>query len=361
MYDKDMEEIEYLDSANEVEYHGYIDSQDELEEIKYVDSEEEVEFEDFGEEAEYVDLEDEIEYDDFDETDYDEIEIEEFETEEADDRKQQKKELYSEYADDEKTASFVNGIFIVLTALGVLAVLAVFGWWFFKETEAGNNGVSQTESLVHQSVIGTSAEIAEAVVAEDVRLAEERKAAEEAARLEAEAAAKAEEEANKEQGMIFHPVEETVTAKEATNLRDIPSQEDDSTVMLTLQNGQTATRVGISDQGWSKLEYEGQTYYAITNYLTTDLTVKPQETVPEDDGIKTVFTACNEQVTPKIEVNLRTLPSVTNPDSVVVVKLQYGEVVTRTGINTDVGWSRVEYNGQTLYCVSSYVYVCDGN
>jgi uncharacterized protein YraI len=30
-------------------------------------------------------------------------------------------------------------------------------------------------------------------------------------------------------------------------------------------------------------------------------------------------------------------------------------VVTRTGINEDVGWSRVEYNGQTLYCVTSYL------
>ena len=87
------------------------------------------------------------------------------------------------------------------------------------------------------------------------------------------------------------------------------------------------------------------------------MTVKPQEVVSEDDGTKTVFTACNEQVTPKIEVNLRTLPSVTNPDATVVATIKAGEVVTRTGINTDVGWSRVEYNGQTLYCVSSYVYV----
>lgn len=39
----------------------------------------------------------------------------------------------------------------------------------------------------------------------------------------------------------------------------------------------------------------------------------------------------------------------------VVASLKNGEVVTRTGINRDVGWSRVEYNGQTLYCVSSYL------
>ena len=272
---------------------------------------------------------------------------------------EQKNTTYSEYSDEEESSPVVHGIFIALTALGVVAVLVVFGLWILKETKIPNDELSQTELVMHQSVIEASAQLAEDVIAEDKRLAEERKAAEEAARLEAEAAAKAEEEAKKDLGMIFSPVEETVTAKEATNLRDIPSQGADSTVMLTLQNGQTATRIGISDQGWSKLEYQGETYYAISNYLTTDLTVKPQEVAPEDDGIKTVFTACNEQVTPKIEVNLRALPSVTNPEATVVATIRAGEVVTRTGINTDVGWSRVEYNGQTLYCISSYVCVVE--
>ena len=35
--------------------------------------------------------------------------------------------------------------------------------------------------------------------------------------------------------------------------------------------------------------------------------------------------------------------------------LHNGEYVTRTGINEDYGWSRVDYNGQTLYCISSYL------
>ena len=60
-------------------------------------------------------------------------------------------------------------------------------------------------------------------------------------------------------------------------------------------------------------------------------------------------------MTAKIEVNLRALPSVTNPDAVVVAVLHNGEYATRTGINEDYGWSRVEYNGQTLYAISSYL------
>lgn len=158
----------------------------------------------------------------------------------------------------------------------------------------------------------------------------------------------------------FTDVNETVTAKDATNLRNIPSQGEDSQVRLTLYNGQTAARTGVSDSGWSRVIYNGETYYAVSSYLTTDLTPKAPDPTPEpDDGIKTVFTACNDMVSPKIEVNLRTLPSVTNPEAKVVVTLPSGSKVKRTGINNDVGWSRVEYEGQVLYCVSSYVYVVE--
>lgn len=165
------------------------------------------------------------------------------------------------------------------------------------------------------------------------------------------------EPVNVEAGHHFTEVSETVTAKEATNLRSMPSQGELSKVLLTLYNGQEATRIGVSDSGWSKVIYNGETYYAVSSYLTTDLI--PPTPMPEEDGIKTVFTECDEMVAPKIEVNLRTLPSVTNPESLVVVKLPYGTSVRRTGINRDVGWSRVEYEGQVLYCVSSYVFVVE--
>lgn len=158
--------------------------------------------------------------------------------------------------------------------------------------------------------------------------------------------------------MNFTEVNEQVTAKDQTNLRDIPSQGSDSTVKAVLENGQVATRTGKSSSGWSRIVYNGNTYYAVSSYLTTDLSYKKPE--PEsDDGIKTNFTSVNEKVTAKDAVNLRTLPSVTNEQSQVVVKITNGEVVTRTGINNEVGWSRVEYNGQTLYCVSSYLTVVE--
>lgn len=166
-------------------------------------------------------------------------------------------------------------------------------------------------------------------------------------------AASADPEAN----MKFQDVSESVTAKESANLRNIPSQDTDSTVELTLNNGDVATRTGISESGWSRLLYNGATYYAVSSYLTTDLNyvAAGQEGSGSGDGLKTKFTDCNDVVTAKIEVNLRTIPSVTNPDAVVAAVLTNGETVTRTGINEEFGWSRVDYNGQTLYCISSYL------
>ena len=160
--------------------------------------------------------------------------------------------------------------------------------------------------------------------------------------------------------MNFREVNETVTAKDSTNLRNIPSQGADSTVLYTLKNGETATRTGISDSGWSRLTYDGRTVYAVSSYLTTDLQYQAPAPVQAEgagsgDGLKTKFADRNEQVTAKIEVNLRALPSVTNPDATVVAVLHNGEYVTRTGINEEYGWSRVDYNGQTLYCISSYL------
>lgn len=164
-----------------------------------------------------------------------------------------------------------------------------------------------------------------------------------------------------EADMVFNDVNETVTAKIEVNLRDKPSQDMDASVIATIKNGQTVTRTGISPSGWSRVIYNGVTCYAVSSYLTTDLSNPVQKTTQQpasntdSNTIKTQFKEVNETVTAKIEVNLRSLPSVT--DAEVVTKIVNGDRVIRTGISEDTGWSRVEYNGQTLYCVSSYLEV----
>ena len=155
-----------------------------------------------------------------------------------------------------------------------------------------------------------------------------------------------------ENDSIYTTVNETVTAKSSTNLRDSATT-NGSTVIHTLKNGETVKRIGIGSNGWSKLIYNGKTVYAITSYLTTDLSYKEpvtSENTPPSSGI--IFTDVNEQVTAKSETNLRDKP--TTNGSNVIHTLKNGEYVTRTGTSPN-GWSRLIYNGQTVYAVSSYL------
>ena len=167
----------------------------------------------------------------------------------------------------------------------------------------------------------------------------------------------------------FVAVNQMVTAKKMVNLRKLPSVEhEDAVVLDELNNGEIATCVGISDNGWSKLIYKGVTCYAVTSYLTEvtdasavpdggELATKPTENIAEQIEIQTQFEFVDDKVTAKKAVNLRSLPSVDDPRCKIVAQLDNGVVIRRTGINHDVGWSRVDYNGQPLYCITSYLKV----
>lgn len=71
-------------------------------------------------------------------------------------------------------------------------------------------------------------------------------------------------------GMTFDAADEYVTAKDVTNLRSEPSTEQGQlTVVTQLSNGQPVHRTGINAAtGWSRLEYNGQVVYAVSQYLT---------------------------------------------------------------------------------------------
>lgn len=158
-------------------------------------------------------------------------------------------------------------------------------------------------------------------------------------------------EANPEVGIIFTEVNEIVTAKQETNLRSEPSTLNDASIVTRLMHGDTATRTGIGHNGWSRVIYNGQTLYAVTGYLTTDMADTGQQAPPQGP----VYTPVYEQVTAKIETNLRSEPSTANADTVVGV-LHNGEYLIRTAIS-DNGWSQLDYNGVTVYAVSSYLVV----
>lgn len=168
------------------------------------------------------------------------------------------------------------------------------------------------------------------------------------------------------ESMEFTEVSDTVTAKDVTNLRSVPSTLEEGNIVLQLMNGEVISRTGINEAyGWSRLDYNGQTVYAVSNYLTTDLNYKPPVTpsnpnrVSTKDGRVIIFTDYSDNVTPKEYVNLRTEPSTSEGESTVRCQIKNGDVVHRTGYSPDSGWSRVEYNGEILYVVSSMIYTTD--
>lgn len=179
----------------------------------------------------------------------------------------------------------------------------------------------------------------------------------------------------------FTTVDEYVTAKIETNLRNEMSTINSTSLVAVIKNGEKVKRVGIGSNGWSKLIYNNQTVYAVTSLLkpyteeTTKIeTTKTETTIPSttisDTTVSTTsistetttmdlissmkFKDVADSVTAKEETNLRSLPATDNSISKVVYTLKNGEYISRTGIS-DKGWSRVIYNGEILYAVTSYL------
>lgn len=147
----------------------------------------------------------------------------------------------------------------------------------------------------------------------------------------------------------FEPASGEVTAKEETNLRAEPNT--NSALIATIKNGEFVTRVGVSPSGWSRLIYNGQTVYAKSSLLTTEIISRPSVS-SEENPVSDGFSAASGRVTAKSETNLRTAPNVDNSE--VVYTLKRGEFVELTG-KSSKGWSKLNYNGQTVYAVSSYL------
>ncbi len=146
-----------------------------------------------------------------------------------------------------------------------------------------------------------------------------------------------------------------VTPKNSVNLRREPTTNSEAVVEIS--NGTVLERVAKNnDKGWSKISYNGEILYAVSQYLTTDLNYKPYNSEPpSDQNSEMFFHRTADKVTAKTETNLRSNPA-GGEDSQVVYLLKNGEIVERTGYS-DRGWSRVIWQGQTLYAVTSYLEV----
>lgn len=149
---------------------------------------------------------------------------------------------------------------------------------------------------------------------------------------------------------IFDDIDDYVTAKDTTNLRS--SYYDNADVVGSISYGDYLQRTGYNDNGWSRLVYEGQIVYAKTQLLLKE-GESPATIASWPDEFGMTWQDVNEQVTAKDETNLRTAPS-QDTDSSVYTVLKKGTYVTRVGLG-DKGWSKISYDGQILYAVTSYL------
>ncbi len=314
---------------------------------------------DTGDSPEYYDAEDDA--------DYEEIDIpEEYEDSEED------------LNEDEFVIHFRLWMIPAFAGLIILAILICIPLWKLSHHDQNNDRVltAATETVTETANAETTAADAQqtdASTAEAVEITPE-PTAEPAAESTAEPEVTLEPQQTEEPvateapyisgdaSMSFTEVNESVTAKDVTNLRTSPSTTDGGNVVGKLKNGEVLTRTGKNeDTGWSRLEYNGQTVYAVSSYLITDLSyttpVTPTNSnrVSTQDGRVIVFTDCDDYITPKDIINLRTEPSTSAGESTVRTQVRNGTNLHRTGDSGDAGWSRVEYNGEILYAVTNYV------
>lgn len=65
----------------------------------------------------------------------------------------------------------------------------------------------------------------------------------------------------------YTQVNEVVTPTSKVNVRTVPSTADSTTIVTTLESGTPVWRIGVGNNGWSKILLGDQVYYAYTQYL----------------------------------------------------------------------------------------------
>ena len=158
---------------------------------------------------------------------------------------------------------------------------------------------------------------------------------------------------DKESSASYTDVNETVWATYSVSIRSAASTDADKLDVLV--GSYSITRTGVGDNGWSKVDYNGQTGYIKSDYLTT---TKPQVTESNQtssssntSSSKSDIEEVKETVYATAGVNIRAKASA---DADKIGTLAAGGSITRTG-KTSSGWSRVDYNGQTGYIKSDYL------
>lgn len=203
-----------------------------------------------------------------------------------------------------------------------------------KESETAETKTTETEASE------TEAETEKETTAETETKAAETETA------ETKAAEPEKTQQDKASAASYTDVNETVWATYSVSIRSAASTDADKLDVLV--GSYSITRTGVGDNGWSKVDYNGQTGYIKSEYLTT---TKPAAASDSTQQTTEKKQETKETVYATAGVNIRAKASA---DADKIGTLAAGGSITRTG-KTSSGWSRVDYNGQTGYIKSDYL------
>lgn len=203
-----------------------------------------------------------------------------------------------------------------------------------KESETAETKATETEASE------TEAETEKETTAETETKAAETETA------ETKAAEPEKTQQDKASAASYTDVNETVWATYSVSIRSAASTDADKLDVLV--GSYSITRTGVGDNGWSKVDYNGQTGYIKSEYLTT---TKPAAASDSTQQTTEKKQETKEAVYATAGVNIRAKASA---DADKIGTLAAGGSITRTG-KTSSGWSRVDYNGQTGYIKSDYL------
>lgn len=177
-----------------------------------------------------------------------------------------------------------------------------------------------------------------------------------------EAAASADAEAAETASVAA--VNETVTTTDKVNVRVSDSENADR--LGQVEKGTTMTRYEVRENGWSKVDYNGQEGFIKSDYLQSNTPAPaPEATQPEataDPAATTEQPATTEQtsapapagsMTAKENVRVRNAPN-TDSDNNVIGQLTGGQSVEVIG-DASNGWSKIKYNGQEGYVKTEFL------
>jgi uncharacterized protein YgiM (DUF1202 family) len=148
--------------------------------------------------------------------------------------------------------------------------------------------------------------------------------------------------------VTFTEVSEYVAATTSVNIRKGPGTEHAR--VGTISKNSQVLRIGVGDNGWSKVIYKGSIAYMNSKYIrSTEHNPSKDVSGTKINGVH--FDLVNEEVKTTTSVNIRKGPGTSYSR---ITTLKSDTTLIRIGVGEN-GWSRVLYKNNVVYISSKYI------